>query len=154
MKEIMICSNCGKECLMASIKPRGRESVVVSHCCHSSCNSKDNWIDLILDKINEEPTNFFHRKDIEIEYFIGCEWVRCDKDLNHRKTIVKYLIEGCKYRYRIQEKKPIQITRDIIKKYKLPVTQEIYEIPKEEQTGCCGIFKEKFVLDGHEVIID
>jgi hypothetical protein len=126
---------------------------------------KDNviisWKPLDIDSL---PDRFFTRDDIEIEqYVMVCvdpgycgkiqEWVNCSNEKILRPHIITLLQErNVKYRYRLKELKRIRITRDIIKKYKLPVTEVIRE--KADNTmPHSGLLENVFILDGHDVEI-
>ena len=115
------------------------------------------WQDLDIDNL---PDRFFTRDDIEIE------WLRLKHDnavydiweiANEARHIMIGNIQkySTKYRYRLKPLESIRITRDIVKKYNIPVTEEIFEIPKEQQERNCGILDNRFVIDGRKVeIID
>lgn len=98
-------------------------------------NKEDNCIDLDIDNL---PERFFTRDDIEIESrWKEGEWLPTSySQVGVRGNIIleKQQDSRLEYRYRIQEKKPIQITRYI--------WHTILYNPKSKE-----------LLDGREVII-
>jgi hypothetical protein len=108
------------------------------------------WIDLDIEDLTTFPKDFFSNENIELETVSGAKtWVFT----NHKRfDIIEQLLMGRKYRYRLKELKRIRITRDIIKKYKLPVTEVIRE--KADNTmPHSGLLENVFILDGHDVEI-
>ena len=109
-------SKCGKECNISvgyhGADKRDLKKVVISSCCHEEVYD-DNWINLDIDNL---PNRFFTRDDIEIEQFnriteLKTEWREYLGEINARYEIIAFLNTGkYKYRYRIIEKKPIQIS--------------------------------------------